>query len=229
MSAQSVTPTLEATSRTLIGKQVKQLRAQGTIPAVVYGHNQQPLSLSLDQRTFEKLYVEYGNTTLVQLVVDGKKLGKVLIHDVQTNSLKNSATHADLYLVNLKEKLTTEIPLNFTGTAEAVEVLGGTLITVKDSIEIECLPDDLVQEIDVDLTPLKTFEDALHVSDIVVPNGITVLTEATQILVSVAEPRSEEEMAELDAAVEEGTTEFETEDGSKPQEGAEGEQSDDKE
>ncbi len=213
MSAQSATPTLEATSRTVIGKQVKQLRTQGLIPAVLYGHNQETTSITLNQRTFEKLYVQFGNTTLVQLVVDGKKLGKVLIHAVQTNTLKNTATHADLYLVNLKEKLTTEIPLNFTGVADAVEILGGTLITVKDSIEIECLPDDLVQEINVDLSILKTFEDTIHVSDIEAPAGITILTEETQILVSVAEPRSDEELADLDAEVDTTpTTEFETED-----------------
>ena len=210
MTAQSATPTLEAQSRTVAGKQVKQLRTQGILPAVLYGHDQKNLSLSLDAHSFEKLYNQVGSTTLLQLSVDGKAIGKVLVHDIQVHPVRRMITHADLYLVNLKEKLTTEVPLSFVGVADAVDILGGTFIATKDFVEIECLPDDLVQEIEVDITSLKTFDDALHVSDLVAPKGIVILDDADQVLASVSTPRSEDELADLDAAVEtEVTTEFE--------------------
>lgn len=222
MTAQSAstTPTLTAQSRTLTGRKVRTLRNEGQIPAVVYGHNQDSLSLTLDQHSFEKLYSESGSTTLINLSVDEKTPVKVLIHDVQTDPLKHRITHADLYQVNLKEKLTTEIPLSFIGVADAVDILGGIFLTVRSEVEIECLPDDLVQELEVDISKLKTFDDSLTVADLVVPKGITILTEAEQVLASVTEPISEEELAALDEVPEAVVqTEFETEDGTVKAEG----------
>jgi large subunit ribosomal protein L25 len=223
MTAQSVTPTLAATRRAETGRQVKALRSQGVMPAVMYGHNKESLALSVDQKTFAKLYNEVGGSTLVALKVDDDAPVKVLIHEVEVSPLRNEALHADFYVVNLKEKLKTEVELVFEGTSEAVEILGGTLITIKDVVEVECFPDDLVSDIKVDLSKIKTFEDTLTVADLVVPDTITILDEPEQTLVSVTEPRTEEEMAALDEAVDgEVKTEFETEDGVKEGEAAEG-------
>lgn len=230
MTAQSVTPSFTAQRRTETGRKVKALRTKGLMPAVMYGHNKETVALSVDQKTFSKLYHEAGSSTLIALKVDDQAPVKVLIHDVEVDALRHQPTHADFYIVNLKEKLRTEVPLVFEGVADAVDILGGTLIHVKDVLEIECLPDDLVSEIKVDLTSLKTFDDTITVADIPVPAGITFLDEPEQTLVSVAEPRSEEELAALDEAVEgEVTTEFETEDGVKEgesEEGSEGEKKD---
>lgn len=225
MTAQSVTPTLTAKRRTETGRQVKALRRSGLMPAVMYGHDKESVALSVDQKTFVKLYNEAGGSTLVALTVDEDKPVKVLIHDVEVSALRNEATHADFYIVNLKEKLRTEVPLEFVGTSDAVEIEGGSMITIKDAVEIECFPDDLVSEITVDLSKLKTFDDTITVADLIVPETIVILDEPDQTLVSVAEPRSEEEMAALDEApVEEVTTEFGTEDGAvKEGEAAEGE------
>jgi large subunit ribosomal protein L25 len=213
MSAQSATPILEAQSREITGKHVKQLRKAGRIPVVLYGHNVENRSLSLDAHSFEKMFNEVGHTTLLALSIDGKSVGKVLVHDVQTDAIRRQLTHVDLYQVNLKEKLTTEIPLSFIGISEAVDTLGGTLSTVKDAVEVECLPDDLVQEIEVDISSLKTFEDAIHVSDLIAPKGITILDEVDQLIASVTEPRSEAELAELDTEVVAPEVAFETKDG----------------
>ena len=204
-------PTLEAQSRTITGKKVSQLRTNGQIPAVVYGHKQESLSITLDQHGFEKLFNAAGSSTLVDLKIDGKNAVKVLIHDVQVDAVKHHITHADLYQVNLKEKLTTEIPIKFVGVSDAVELEGGIFLTVKDEIEVECLPQDLVHEIEIDISSLKTFEDTITAADIVVPAGITLLMEMDQVIASVSEPISEAELAELDEApVAETTTEFET-------------------
>jgi large subunit ribosomal protein L25 len=221
MTAQSAsTPTLDAQSRTLTGRKVRSLRNEGKIPAVMYGHNKESLSLTLDQRTFEKLYHQSGSTTLISLSVDGKTPVKVLIHDVQVNALRHNITHADLYQVNLKEKLTTEIPVNFVGVADAVDILGGIFLTVRSVVEIECLPEDLVQELDADISLLKTFDDSLTVANLVVPKGIVILTDPEQVIASVTEPISEEELAALDEVPEATVqTEFATEDGTVKPEG----------
>jgi large subunit ribosomal protein L25 len=214
MTAQSVTPTLTASRRTETGRQVKALRSKGIMPAVMYGHNKESVALSVDQKTFAKLYNEAGGSTLVALKVDEDKPVKVLIQDVELNVLRHEATHADFYIVNLKEKLRTEVPLVFEGVAPAVDVEGGSIIHVRDVVEVECLPDDLVSEITVDISKLVGFDDTITVADLVVPEGIVIIDEPDQTLVSIAEPRSEEEMAALDEVVEaEVTTEFETEDG----------------
>jgi large subunit ribosomal protein L25 len=219
MTAQTATPTLTAARRDKLGRQVKALRRVGLVPAVLYGNTKENLNLAVDQKEFTKLYIEAGSSTLVNLKVDDDKAVKVLIHEVELHPTRHTVMHADFFAVNLKEKLRTEIPLVLTGVADAVEIQGGTLITVKDMVEVECLPEDLVHEIEIDISPLKSFEDSITVSDLKVPQGIVILDEPDQTLVSVAEPRSEEEMAALDETpTTDVETEFETDDGTKKDE-----------
>lgn len=206
--------TFHADTREVEGKQVRSLRREGLLPAVLYGNHKEARSLMVSAHDFHKLYEEAGTTSLINLTIDKSKATKVLIHDVQLHPTRRNALHVDFFEVNMKEKLRTEVPVELTGTADAVEVEGGTLVIVKDTVEVECLPDDLVQELTIDISSLKTFEDVIRISDLVVPAGITLLEEAEDILVSVAEPRSEEEMAELDEAVVDTAGTVESEKGS---------------
>jgi large subunit ribosomal protein L25 len=213
MTTSATSPSLTATHRTEIGR-ANALRRSGKVPAVVYGNTKETIALSVDAIIFNKLYHEVGTSTLVDLTIDEAKPIKVLIHDVDVDPIYRKAQHIDFYAVNLKEKLRTEVPLVFTGVAPAVDILGGTLLTVQDTVEIECLPEDLVHEIVIDITALKTFDDTVSIADLVVPAGITIHDDPEQTLVSVTQPRSEEELASLeDAPSEEVTTEFETKDG----------------
>jgi large subunit ribosomal protein L25 len=98
----------------------------------------------------------------------------------------------------MDEKIKTEIPLSFTGESEAVEQLEGSLVTNKDAIEVECLPTDLVSEIEVNISSLKTFEDTIKISDLKIPANIEILHDQDEIIALVEEPRSEEELAELE-------------------------------
>lgn len=98
----------------------------------------------------------------------------------------------------MDEKIKTEIPLEFVGESEAVKSLEGSLVQNKDSVEVECLPGDLVGEIQIDISVLKTFDDSIHISDITVPHGIEILADAEEMIASVEPPRSEEELAELE-------------------------------
>ncbi len=228
MSAHAVTHSIHATSRDLAGVTAKQLRRDGKVPAVLYGNVKENAHLVLNEREFTKLFHQTGYSTLINLVIDSEKPVKVLVHDLQDNPVRGEITHIDFFAVNMKEKLSTEVPLEFTGTAAAVEDLGGTLITVKSEVEVECLPDDLPHSIIVDITALATFDDVIRISDLAAPEGVVILGEPEEVIASISEPMSEEELAALDEApATEVETEFETTSGTDSEAG-EGEADSDK-
>jgi large subunit ribosomal protein L25 len=225
MTASDTAYVLHAENRELQGKQVKQLRLLGQIPAVCYGHNKQAQPLTVDSREFHQVFRSAGMSSLLDLVVGKHKPVKVLIHDIQEDPVRSTVLHVDFFQVNLKEKLRVTIPLKLVGVADAVDVLGGSLLEVKDEVEVECLPEDLIHEIEVDITPLKTFADTLHIRDLKVPQGIEILTDGDEVIALVNEPRSEAEMEELETPVVGTiTTESETDSGTEESpENAEGE------
>lgn len=185
---------LKAAPRELLGKKVKILREKGQIPAILYGRNFQSLPLALDQGQLAKISDQAGESTLIELETPGQKPMKVLIRHIQKDPVTDNPLHVDLYKVDMSEKIETEIPLEFIGTSTAVEELEGNLITNKNSIEVECLPDKLVSKIEVDISPLKTFEDLILVKNLKIPEGIKVLEEIDDVVVQVTPPRSEEEL-----------------------------------
>jgi len=192
---------LEANARKVHGKKVKTLRTAGVVPAVVYGHGVGTRSIQLDGKAFGKVYAKTGASSLVDLTVDGEAPVKVLVHEVQHDPLRDEVTHVDFRQVNMKEKLDTDIVLKFVGEAPAIKTLGGILVRNMDAVSVRCLPGDLVHEIEVDLTGLKNFDDAIRVSDLKVPAGIEVMANPEDMIVIVTEPISEEELAALDTKV----------------------------
>ena len=192
------TVNLTATLRTETGRQAKQLREKGFIPAVLYGRGAENMNLSFTKGEFEKIYKEAGSSTIVSLKIDGQPPIKALNLEPQYDPITDKIIHADLYKVNMKEEIHTEIPLVFVGVSPAVADLEGNLITSKDAIEVKCLPDKLVSEIEVDISSLKTFEDSIKVSDLIIPEGIEVLAEADETIAMVSEPRSDAELEEIE-------------------------------
>ncbi len=189
---------LKAIPRELLGKKVKVLRAKGQIPAVVYGRNFQALPLILDKKEFIKIAEEAGEATLIKLEIDKKEPLNILIRKVQKDPVSDEIIHADLYKVDMSQKIQTEIPIEFVGVAPAVEELEGNLITNKDAIKVECLPDKLIPKIEVDVSILKTFDDLIHVKDLKIPVEINILEEPEDIVVQVTPPRSDEELEEME-------------------------------
>jgi large subunit ribosomal protein L25 len=189
---------LEAKKRTLTGKAVSQLREKGLLPAIMYGKGQVSAPLEISEQAFLKVFSRAGESTLIDLDVDGK-MHKILIQEVAHDPLSDKIIHADLHEVSLTEKLHTKIPLAFVGESKAVKGLGGMLIKNVDALEVECLPTALVHEIVVDISRLSALGDVLHLKDIVVPEGINVLhLHAEDPLITAAAPRSEEELKALD-------------------------------
>ena len=196
---------LVAKERTIIGKQVRALRRDGQLPVVIYGKDRQPTALTVDAHDFALLYRIAGGNTIVSIDIekeDGTKERKnVLIHRVDTDPVSGKLRHADLLQIKMNEKITTTVPLKFVGDSIAVMDLSGSLLTTIDEVEIECLPADLPHEIEVDLSPLVDFDAVIHVSDIVVPEGVVILTELEATVAHVEAPRSDEEIEELEEAV----------------------------
>ncbi len=189
---------LEAKKRTLTGKAVSQLREKGLLPAVMYGKGMESLTLEVAEQPFLKVFKAAGESTLIDLVLDGKT-DKVLIQEVAHDPLSDKIVHADFHKVSLTEKMHAKIPLVFIGESIAVKGLGGVLVKNVDELEVECLPTALVHEISVDISKLVNFGDVIHLKDITVPPGIAVKhLHGEDPIVSVAEPRSEEEMKALE-------------------------------
>jgi large subunit ribosomal protein L25 len=192
-----------------------------TIPAVVYGSSIKSKSIKLDKVEFEKVYEEVGESSLIDLVVDDDKLVKVLVKEVQKHPFKNLIYNVDLHQVDMSQKITTEIPLEFVGESRAKKEEGALIMQNLDAVEVECLPADLVNHIEVDLSSLNDFGDSIHVKDLKVPNGMEILEEAEEVVVSAIEPQAEEE--EPEEGEEETSTEEEEETNEKKEEGDQGE------
>ena len=212
---------LNAQLRELTGKKVRTLRKQNLIPAVLYGKEIAPQNLVVEYLPFQKVYSESGESTLIDLKVQEKEPMKVLIHDVQIDPVTKKIIHVDFWKVRMTEKIEAEIVLKFVGEAEAVKGLGGVLVKNLDSLKVKCLPQDLVHEIEVDISPLKTFDDMIHIKDLKIPPEIEVLENPEEIVAVVTPPRSEEELKEIETKPEEKIEEIQVEEKGKEEEAEE--------
>ena len=162
------------------------------VPGVLYGKGVENKTLKIKKVDFDKAFKAAGESNLIDLDFGGEAV-KVLVKDTQHDVVKNFFTHVDFYQVNMKEKITTEIPLHFIGEAKAVKELGGALIKDLDALEVECLPADLVDHIDVDISVLNTYEDAIRVNDLKLPKGMVLVHHTNEMVAAVKEPKIEEE------------------------------------
>jgi large subunit ribosomal protein L25 len=193
-------PRLEATSRSDAGKSAAaRLRREGRLPAVLFGHGIESKSLSVNAHELANLRRHVGATTLVDLAVDGKKSQAVLIHGVQLDKIHHRPLHVDLFAVLMTEELTAEVQLVADGVAPASES-GGTLVHPVSSVKVRALPGDLVDAIHYDLASLTGYDVVITVGDLVAPKGVTIQTEASEIIARVLAPRVDETSAEAGEA-----------------------------
>ncbi len=192
---------LNAKARTITGKQTKTLRLKQLIPAVVYGNSMKPENVQMEYNIFAKVFLAAGATNIIDLTIEDKAPLKVLIHDLSRNPITHRIAHVDFHALNMSEKITVTVPLKFVGDSAAVKELAGILVKTIDEVEVSALPTDLVQEIEVNLSSLKTFNDALHIHDIILPKGITLTTKTDDVIAKVMPPRSDEELKSLGDAV----------------------------
>lgn len=173
-------------------KKAKDLRREGMIPAVIYGPNFSTKTLCVSQREFAKVLHEAGTSQVVTLTV-GDEEYPALIHEIQRESLKNTITHIDFYHITKGHKVLAAIPLVFVGTSPGAKDKGGILSTNIREVEVEALPEKLPPSLEVDLHRLKEFGDEISVDDLLMPEGADCLTQKDLVIVSLLEPRREEE------------------------------------
>ncbi len=203
---------LRAESRQVTGKKVRHLRSEALVPAVMYGPDTPPIQIQANERDFVRVLAQAGETALIHVFVDNNpNPTMVLARDVQRDVLSRKLLHVDFYQVRLTEMVRTTPRLEFVGTAPVAQTEHAVVIHNMTSIEIECLPTDLVDTIRVDLSGLTSLEDGIYVRDLPVPPGARVLADPEDVVVAVVASRSFEEEEEAMAEAE-ALAEFEEED-----------------
>ncbi|HLV98122.1 MAG TPA: 50S ribosomal protein L25 [Ktedonobacterales bacterium] len=197
---------LEVAPRTTLGKQVKQLRRQGIIPANLYGRKQPSQALQVDLYTLDRFLAGHAATRVIDLQLGGRK-GEVynaLIRHVARSPRSGKILHVDFLRVSMNEPIVVRVPVTLKGTAPAVAVEGGVLLHLLDTLEIESLPGDIPEALELDINGLAAIDDSLRVSDVPLPRGVTLLSPADEPVVKVVAPRAvlAEEAAEAAAAEE---------------------------
>jgi large subunit ribosomal protein L25 len=186
----------------------RKLRREGLIPSVLYGPKTKPIVLSLDsKKILDIMKRAAGTNALINLRIgegDQENVKTVMIKEYQLDSLKRTMIHADLYEISMDEKLTVSVPINIIGKSPGVEK-GGSLSQVFREVEIECLPGEILDKIDVDISHLEV-GDSIHVADLIVKDGVDILTDQKTALATIVAPMAEEvaeEVAEAEVEAEE--------------------------
>lgn len=210
--------TLTAEKRDVLGKRNRFLRRQGITPAHLFGHNIESQALQCDTVELKRIIAHAGATRLINLRITGEKRPKgVFIREIQRDVISKQLLHVDFYQVKMGEKMEVEVPVILVGEAPAMKAKGRMLAHSITSLHIECLPDKVPPQIEVDISILEEIEQAIHVKDIVLDPDITVHTDPEQLVVKVAEAVVKVEELEEVVEEEEAAAEAEAE---APAEGA---------
>ena len=195
---------INANHRQVVGKKVKVLRREGELPAVVYGHNVDSIPISLDMREASRTLERLSPSALVVVDVDGEQ-HYTLVRDKQREPISGSILHVDFQAVSLDETVRADLNIRIVGEAPAVETYLGIVVPSLEQVSIESLPKDLPDRIEVDISGLNEIGDSLLVKDLVVPDGVEILSDPEEVVVVVIAQAAEEEIEEEEEVeVEEG-------------------------
>ncbi|PIQ73436.1 50S ribosomal protein L25 [Candidatus Roizmanbacteria bacterium CG11_big_fil_rev_8_21_14_0_20_36_8] len=182
---------LNASLRKIFGKQTRSMRKNGLIPANIFGEKMEPLAISFDQKAFNETFKIAGETNVVYIAVDSKKI-PTLISEIQIHPVTQSILHIDLRKIDLTHKIEAHVPILLVGESEAVESKNGVVISQMDEVKIESLPEDIPNQIEIDISKLSEIGDIFRVSDLVVEGSFVILDEPERAIVSIIEHKEEE-------------------------------------
>ena len=182
---------INAEKRTIKGKQVSQLRRTGILPGVIYGHRVETQAIQMDRHTVSQQMSKITPTTLVTLDVAGDKI-KAFVRDRQRDVLYGYLTHLDFLAVSMTEKMRAAVSLELTGEAPVLDNPIYLLNHSLNEIEIECFPQDMPERVLVDVSGIKTAEDIITIADLNLGENVTILTDNTEVIVSVGYNAAEE-------------------------------------
>lgn len=188
--------TIKIDKRTVTGKQVKQLRRQGILPGVVYGHKIESYPVQMDRHSTALLMRSITPTTLVTLDLNGKKT-KVIVRERNYDVVTGELLHLDFLAISMTEKLRASVAIELVGEAPVLDAVPGSLINhVLNEIEIEALPADMPERVEVDISKLEAAEDTITIADLELGDKITILTDESELIVSVSYVAEETEPVE---------------------------------
>ncbi len=193
---------LKATPRTATGRQVRALRRSGLLPAVIYGHNVEPISISLEGRQAGRVLGRLSSSSLITIDLEGKEYPS-LVREKQQNHIKRTLIHVDFMVVSLTEKIRANVGIVLTGDSPAVKDFNAMLINGLSELEVEAFPQDLPKSIVVDISALVKIGDGIHVRDIVLSDKVQVLDTPDEMIILATAPAKEEveEVVTPEAAV----------------------------
>ncbi len=190
---------LTAQTRTALGHKTGALRRAGKLPGVLYGPGTDTISLELDAKEATRILTQIRGMRLIDLTVDGAP-HRTLLRSIQRDSIRGTLLHVDFYKVAMDRAIRVTVHINLVGEAPALKDGDGVVVTGLTEVEIECLPGDMVSEIDADISVLQAVGDAIHVKDLYVPNTVKILTDDEELVARVTYQAVEEEPAEEEAA-----------------------------
>jgi large subunit ribosomal protein L25 len=214
---------IKANHRQVVGKKVKVLRRDGILPAVVYGQKIESIPISLDMREASRILERISPSALVVVDVDGEQ-HYTLVRDKQRNPIRGSILHVDFQAVSLDETVRADLNIKIVGEAPAVETYLGIVVPSLEQLSIECLPKDLPDNIEVDISGLNEIGDSLLVRDLIAPNGVEILSDPEDVVVVVIAQAAEEEVEEEEVEIVEEGMEPEVIERGKREEGEEDEE-----
>lgn len=176
-----------------IAEKPEDVRASGSIPAVFYGPKEDSQAITIVGAEFGKVFKEAGESAIVILDVEGTE-HETLIHDVSFHPVKGNVDHVDFYVVEKGKKVQVHVPLEFIGVSPAEKTLGGTLIKVMHEVEIEAMPKDLPQQIEVSIESLVDFDSKITAADVSLPTGVTLIADPEEVIALVQEVKEEAEV-----------------------------------
>ena len=182
---------LKAQTRTVRGKQVKQIRSTGWTPAVLYGAKIPAQPIQIQERLLDRALRQAGTTSLINLLVDDNPQPHVVLaREIQRDAISGRLQHVDFYQVQLDHKVRTMLTLEVIGETPLIKTGGAILNQVLTQVEIECLPDKLVDTIPVDISHLETIHDTITIGDLPLPEGVAILADPEDVVVSLMLPRA---------------------------------------
>lgn len=190
---------IEATRRSVTGKQVGALRRAGKLPGVMYGHQFDPTPIEMNYRESAKILHGVTQSQIITIQLDGKDFS-ALVRERQMNYIRNEFLHVDFQVVSLTEKLRTKVSIELTGVSPAVKDYNGVVVHEMNEIEVEGLPGDLPEVIIVDISSLTSIGDSITVGQLTISDKIEVLEDLTEVVVVItggAKEEVEEEVGEV--------------------------------
>jgi large subunit ribosomal protein L25 len=190
---------IKAEKRDVIGKQVKALRRSGKLPAVIYGRHTEPINILLDAHTASLALGKLTSSSLVTIEVGGKQY-PALVREKQRDYIKNRLLHVDFLAVSLTETLRASVAVNFVGVSPAVKDFNAVLVKNLESLEVECLPADLPERIEVDISVMAKPGDGVRVKEVQVSDKVRLLNDPETMVAVATFAKVEEEVAAVPGA-----------------------------